>query len=200
MTFKKMLLLASMALAAIAFSVPASASALEWTHNGAEFEGEVEDTLSGSLFFGNPEAGQTKFGCNLHIGIIAHGGTTTSTSGNISRTTETCAGEGAFTGCELVEDETTGLPADVHTTGTNTLTITGPIVIHNVYDEDCPIVRTTLTFPDVTITLQNSNLTDVVVNALAESHTTIRSPTVEVTQTVAFFGTVGTATDTLSIQ
>jgi polyisoprenoid-binding protein YceI len=31
MTFKKMLLLASMALAAVAFSAPTSASAQEWT-------------------------------------------------------------------------------------------------------------------------------------------------------------------------
>jgi len=36
-----------MALAAIAFAVPASASAFEWTDEGGAFEGTATDTLSG---------------------------------------------------------------------------------------------------------------------------------------------------------
>jgi hypothetical protein len=200
MTFKKMLLVTCIALAAIMFSAPASATALEWTDNGEAFEGEAEDILSGEVFFGNPAAGQTKFGCEVHGDVIAHGITQTATLVAYEHTTAACEGEGIFAGCVLIEDSTTGLPADIHTAGTNTLTVTGPIVIHKVFEGHCPIEKTTLTISDYTLTLQNSSPTHITLSGLAEAHSTMRPSGVETTQTVAMFGTVGTETDTLSIE
>jgi hypothetical protein len=201
MTFKKMLLLASMALAAVAFSVPASASAQEWTHNGASFIGHKTDTLTGKISFGNPAPGANKFGCVAHAGLTVFGGSTTGEIENFLPTTSTCTGEGIFAGCQLIEDETTGLPHPVHTIGTDELTVEeAEIVIHNVYDANCPVEKTTLTVEDVTLALNGtSNLTDVTTSFLAEAHSVIRGVG-EVTQTVAVFGTVDTATDTLSIK
>jgi hypothetical protein len=201
MTFKKMLLLASMALAAVAFSVPASASAQEWTHSGASFTGHKTDTLTGKISFGNPAPGQNKFGCVAHAGLTVFGGTTTGEIENFLPTTSTCTGEGIFSGCQLISDETTGLPHLVHTLNTDELTVEeANIVIHNTYDAACPVERTTLTVEDVTLDLNGtSNLTDVTVSGLAEAHSFI--PGVgEITQIVGVFGTVHTATDTLSIK
>jgi hypothetical protein len=205
--FKKMMLLASMALAAVAFAVPASASALEWTDNGAAFEGTASDTLSGFISFGNPEAKQTKFGCVSHAGFSVTGGSTTGSLTSFTPTTGTCKGEGAFTGCELVEDVTT-IPAgtQIHITGPNSATVTAPesegvaepIVIHNVYNAGCAIEKSTLTVTDLNISGTGSNLTDATVSGLALSHTWVRGLG-EITQTVGVFGTMGTATDTISI-
>jgi hypothetical protein len=197
MTFKKMLLVASMALAAIAFAAPASASALEWTDEGEPYAGEASDTLSGKLSFGNPAAGQSKFGCTVHAGVSGEGGSSTGTLTSFNVTTSTCAGEGAFATCKLKEDSTTGLPAVVHITGTNTLTITGPIVIHNHY-EGCGITKSTLTISDATLTLTNSAFTvPAVLSGLLESHTTDVLGN-ETTQTVAAFGSL-TGSSTLSV-
>jgi hypothetical protein len=100
-----------------------------------------------------------------------------------------------------VEDATTGLPHLVQTLNTDELTVEGAaIVIHKVYDANCPVEKTTLTVEDVTLGLNGtSNLTDVRVSAVANAHSTIRGVG-EVTQNVLVFGTVHTATDTLSIK
>jgi len=197
---KKMMLFASMALAAIAFAVPATASALEWTHEGAKFAGTAEDTLSGKISFGNPEAGKTKFGCIAHAGVSANGGLPTGSVTSFTPTTETCEGEGLFAGCELVSDSTTGLPAGISITGTNTLTLSNAtIVIHNEYNAACPVAKSTLTVSHLTMTGTNSILTDVTVSGLATSHVTLRVGGLQPPATVAVFGTLGTATDTLSI-
>jgi hypothetical protein len=204
MAFKKMSLVAGMALAAITFSAPASASALEWTDENASFGGEATDVLSGKLTFGNPAAGQIKFGCMVHLGIVAHGGTDTGTLESFNITTSTCEGEGVLTGCELKEDSVTGLPADImpKTTYkvpiTGELIVTGPIVVHRVFDDECPIEKTTWTVSEMTMTLTNCNLTDVMVSGLVEGHNTFRPSGMEVTQNFVVFGTMETATDTLS--
>ena len=207
---KKMMLLASMALAAIAFAVPASASALEWTDEGSSFSGEIGDTITGFIAFGNPVAGQTKFGCEAHAEIDFIGGGTTATLTSFEPTTGTCVGEGSFTGCKLVEHQTT-IPSGtrIHILGTNTMTLTTPagepIVLHNVYDTGCAIEKSTLTVthlhmstPTVAQGNTNSSLTDVTVSGEAQSHTWIRGLG-EITQTVGVFGTMGTATDTITI-
>lgn len=196
---KKLTLLAAMALAAIALAVPASASALEWTHNGEAFEGTVEDTLSGTIAFGNPAPGQTKFGCLSHIGVEVEGGTDTGVISSFQRTTETCAGEGAFAGCSLVEDEVTGLPADIKIVGTNEATLeNGSLVFHNRYNAGCLIQSSTLTVTDLTMSGTNSDLTDVTINFVALAHFT-NNLGVETTANVALFGTVQTETDTIGI-
>jgi hypothetical protein len=200
MAFKKMLLVASMALAAIAFSVPASASALDWTHEGGPFSGTRSDGLTGKLSFGNPALGQNKFGCIVHISLTANGGSTTGSITSFDHTTSTCTGEGSFAGCEVVDDQTTGLPEVVHTTATNSLTVTGPIIFHTVFDDNCPIVKSTLTVSEFSMGINSSNLTDVVIAGLAETHTMFRVTGLEVTQTTAVFGTLKTATETLSIE
>jgi hypothetical protein len=200
---KKMMLLASLALAAIAFAVPASASAQVWN-------GTHTDSLTGFIAFGNPAAGATKFGCQAHAAFTVTGNTTTGTLETFVPTTSTCVGEGSFTGCELVEHETT-IPNDttIHITGTNSVTLTTPtgtaIVIHNVYDEGCAIEKSTLTVthlnlntPTVSQGNTNSNLTDVTISGLALSHTWVRGLG-EITQEVAVFGTMGTATHTVTI-
>jgi hypothetical protein len=206
MTFKKMLLLASTALGAIAFSAPASASA-EWTHEGDSFSGTRSDILTGKVSFGNPAPGQTKFGCIAHSLVTATGGLgTTATIDTFEPTTETCTGDGAFLGCELVGHETTGLPKHFDALQTNVsgnlvYTVTGLIVIHNVYDAGCPIEKTTLTVSDVTLTTEtvvDPALTELDVSGLAEAHSVIRTTGGEITQTVAVFGTAGTSTDTLT--
>jgi hypothetical protein len=189
---KKMTLLVGLALAAIAFAVPASASAQVWN-------GTHEDSLTGFLAFGNPAAGQTKFGCVVHISVEVEGGTDTGAISSFNRTTETCVGEGAFTGCELVEDETTGLPATFTLTGTNEATMSNAgVVIHNVYDAACPIESSTLTVPHLTMSGTNTNLTDVTITFIAQAHYMVRGVG-ETTSNVALFGTIGTEADTITI-
>jgi len=202
--FKKMMLLAGMALSAIAFAVPASASAFEWTDEGGAFEGTATDTLSGRISFGNPEAGKTKFGCIAHAGLNVKGGSTTGSLTSFSPTTGTCSGEGTFAGCTLAEDSTT-IPASasLDITGTNTVTLTTaagePIVLHNVYKVGCPIEKSTLTVSHLTITGTNSNLTDATVSGTATSHVWVGGVQ-QPASTVAVFGTMGTPTDTISIK
>jgi hypothetical protein len=210
--FKKMMLLASTALAAVAFAVPASASALEWTDNGSAFPGTASDTLSGLITFGNPAPGQIKFSCVVHAGFSVTGGTTTGSLSSYTVTTETCVGGGSLANCTAVADSAT-VPAGtaIHITGTNSATVTAPvhsaeeeegvvtpIVVHYVFNGACPIEKITLTITDLSLSTTNSNLTDATVSGLALSHTWIRELG-ETTQTVAVFGTMGTATDTISI-
>lgn len=195
--FKKMMLLASMALAAVAFAVPASASAFEWTDEGAPVEGEAPTTASGFLSFGNPAPGQNKFGCVVDVGITAEEAGAGKLT-EFSPTTSTCKGEGpAFAKCSLKEDSITGLPATVTITGTNTLTINGTLVLHNVYSgPECPVEKSTLTVSDATITLENSNLTKMTLSGFGEAHTTVGGVTTSAT--VALFGSL-TGTDTLTV-
>jgi hypothetical protein len=193
---KKMMLLAGMALAAIAFAVPTSASAFEWN-------GTHEDSLTGFLGFGNPAPGQTKFGCEVHIDIDVAGETSTGELTGLVPTTATCVGEGSYSGCELVEDSATVAPAtQIHIVETNKLTITTPmgepVVVHYVYDAACPIEKTTLTVTQLAVTTTNSDLTDVTVTASGTMHAWIRGVG-QITTSVALFGTLGTAADTITI-
>ena len=204
MTFKKMLLVVGMALAAIAFAAPASASALEWTDSEEEFFGERTDFLSGQITFGNPEAGQSKFGCNTNLWLSAEGEGTTGTLTEFSPLTNTCKGEGAFASCILKGDSVTNLwIAEVHIVGTNKLTVTNPfgtsVVLHYYYEgANCPIKESTFTISDFNMTLTFSGLNlPATVSGLVESHTTDVLGN-ETTQTVAIFGSVS-GTGTLSV-
>lgn len=200
---KKLLVVASLAFAAIAVPGPASASALLW-------DGSHEDSLTGFVSFGNPEPGQTKFGCPVHVGIEVTGDTSTGRLTSFEPTTEFCEGEGALGFCFLTEAETT-LPettseslAKLHLVGEITVTMTtpfgNPIVLIYRYDPECPIEKSVVTVSDLHLTTKATDLTTVAVSGVAQAHTFIRGSG-EVTQNVAFFTPpflfLGTSTDTI---
>ncbi len=199
--FKKMMLLALAAAALVAFAVPASASAAN------EWIGNHEDTLTGKLSFGNPAAGQTKFGCETNTTLDVFGGTSTGEVTAFTPTTATCSGEGAFAGCTLTKDETT-LPTvlgtsqvKVHITAATTMKLTtppgNPIVLHNTYGGGCLIESSTLTVSELHLKAAADNLTDVTVSGVAVSHVTIGG-VVQPPTNVAVFGTLHTKTDTIT--
>jgi hypothetical protein len=144
MKLKKMLLLATMALAVVAFAAPAAAHAEQHEFN------EATESYEGPLKF--TAAGVGSYECQVTVSINAEGGTTAEVEA-FTPTTSTCVGTGAFTGCKLKE-HTSSVPFTAHTTETNDLKITdepGNIVIHNVY-EGCLVPETTLEFAEVTAT------------------------------------------------
>jgi hypothetical protein len=122
------------------------------------------------------------------LGVSGEGGGTTGTITSFNITTSTCTGEGAFFTCALTEDSVTGLPAVIHITGTNTVTITGPIVIHKHYS-GCGVTKTTETISQATLTLTNSGFQPATLSGLFEAHTTDIFGN-ETTQTVAQFGSL----------
>lgn len=102
---KKMLLLASMALAALAFAIPASAMANgHFTDNHKPIEGSVEQTFSGSAKFSS--AGVGSYTCIVHVTATVE--TLGGTIKKFEPTPETCVGTGAFTGCKLTEANASG--------------------------------------------------------------------------------------------
>ncbi len=199
--FKKMMLLASMALAAFAVAGPASASAHEWTDNEAGFSGHLTQGLTGFISFGNPEAGQNKFGCEAEVTLTMEGGSSTGQVTAFNVNTAACAHEGElFEGCELVEDQATGLPWTVHITAETKITITNAEVFNRY--ENCASGLTTakVTAPDVTVTGTNAGAPTTIntVSVLGTpqagttAHLVFHSPEgpVEVTQPVFAFGSL----------
>jgi hypothetical protein len=141
MMIKKMLLLGAMALAAVAFAVPATASAAdEWTDNHVPLqEGQTANqSFEGFLSFNAGPNGT--FGCDVTVEIEAEGGSH-ATIKKFNPTTSTCKGTGpAFTNCELIADKSNVLSAGwdlsftTTTAGAGTLTATtGDLTIHNEY-------------------------------------------------------------------
>ena len=138
MTIKKMLLLASMALAAVAFAVPATASAKTdvWTADGETLGPGEEATagFEGFLAFTTPQPAvpvHSTYGCQVTVAINAvgeAGGTVEA----FNPTTGTCEGTGVFTGCKLKE-HTTNPPWNINV-ATTPGSVTGPITIHNIYE------------------------------------------------------------------
>lgn len=108
MTLKKMMLLASMALAALAFAVPASASAYEWTvFGGSEpvTEGQVaSDPYEGDFGF-LFQPGNTGYTCHADLMLNGYGpdgnGVSTGEISDLKLDPESCQGSGAYAGCEL---------------------------------------------------------------------------------------------------
>jgi hypothetical protein len=146
---KKMMLLASMALAAVAFAVPASASAHEWTHEGAGFAGNLEVGLNGFAAFGGPGE---NFGCATHADATLEGGTTTGEITAFNINTAACAAEGNFVGCELESATAEGLPWTIHITAETKITITNAVIHNHFKPGTCFATTIQLTFPDVTVT------------------------------------------------
>lgn len=209
---KRITLLAGMALAAIALAVPASASALEWTHEEETFGGTASDTLSGWFGFGNPEFLKTKFECFSHAGFEVEGESTTGLLTSFGPTTAACKGEGAFAGCSLATDSTT-IPtsvatgvsrAQLHLVGFNEVTLTTPlnepIVFHSEYSgKECPITKSTLTVSHFELEgFPVSTLTGMELTGLATAHIWIGGVQ-QPAMTVAIWGELSTASDTITI-
>jgi hypothetical protein len=154
MTLKKMLILASMALAVVAFVAPASASAARWVHWEAGVETTVEtitEDFTGWAEFHPTGVASTNFGCEVHAHVtgsttagVAHGKVT-----SFEITTSTCKGEGGFTGCELKSHTNTAAanPWTVHV-NTNDFVITN-VSIQNEY-KGCLVPPANLSFPEIT--------------------------------------------------
>lgn len=138
---KKMMLLAGMAVAAIAFAAPASAMAqhgTHWTDNHEVIEPSVtrEAPFEGFLDFtiAPPNVPvHSTFGCEV-TGIIQATGPTNGQITKFAPTTNTCVGTGIFAKCEL-ETHTANVPWTVTNT-TADLDVTKPggdVTINNVY-------------------------------------------------------------------
>jgi hypothetical protein len=145
MNLKKMMLLASMALAAIAFAAPAAAQAVEFNNATESYEGKLKFAV----------AGVGSYECTVTAAVQSSGGSTgTVETFQPSTAPGDCVGTGVFTGCTL-ENDTSSVPFSVHVLTAGDLEITdkpGNIIIHNVYG-NCPFVpETTLEFESVTAT------------------------------------------------
>jgi len=153
---KKMMLLASMALAVAAFAVPAIASAEgTLTHDSVPVptNNVVELTLTGFAEFDVP-ALDAGYGCDVEATVeLVSGHPSTGTTSFDIVNTETCVGTGLLADCELVEDETN---APYHVAvGSEDFTVTKPggvIEINNLFDEGCIVPAAQLTFNEVTVT------------------------------------------------
>ena len=131
MRFKKLTLLAGMALAVVAFAIPASASAGAWQHNGAPLSGHLEQSYEGRLAFNTGVNGQ--FSCQVTVTITAEGPNNAQIQ-EFEPTTGTCEGQIAFKGCELIH-HTANLPWSVNNSA-NPVVVTKPegkVTIHNIY-------------------------------------------------------------------
>jgi hypothetical protein len=150
MSIKKMALLASMALALVAFAAPATASALEWKHEGKKLAANASISFTGPVgftsAFGNVSC-ETAHG----TGVIKPGTTGTITAFDGTN----CKGSGLLTGC-TVDDTALGLPWVTHITGAKTFSITG-VKIKNVFTDDpfCVVDETTLE-GSITATVDNA--------------------------------------------
>jgi hypothetical protein len=152
---KKMMLLASLALAVVAFAAPASASA-----QGTLFDGttpiptgnHITLETTGVISFDVPELASS-FGCNSHPKVtLVSGHPSTGTVEAFNITTSECAGTGLLEGCVLANDTTNKPAVDVSAT---VLTITN-IEINNVFAEGCIVPGSKLTFPAVVATPDNT--------------------------------------------
>jgi hypothetical protein len=103
--FKKMMLLASLALAALAFAVPASASASgHFTDNHGPVTGSVTASFSGPATFVVPNV--ASYECIVHATVTVE--TAGGTIKSFEPTKNTCVGGGALTNCELTSATATG--------------------------------------------------------------------------------------------
>jgi hypothetical protein len=167
---KKMMLLA-MAVAAIAFAVPAGASASgHFLHNEGPLEGEIEEGLEGTLSF--TTAIGTGMACDAHpvLHLTTNGGTVT----DLGLTTETCVGQGFFAGCTLSAHE-------IH--GGNSVTPTSDaihindLVLTNTYAGPCALggSSSTLTFNVVATPNNPKSITSLTLAGPGTAHTAFGS-------------------------
>jgi hypothetical protein len=140
---KKILLLGSMALLALAFAIPASASASVWTYGGEEVgEGEVyAQSFEGSIGWDHYVGGwgPSGFHCAAAMEIEAEGPSAGRVS-SFSQNPASCSKYGAWTNCNLASYSTNlsnGWNLDVEALP-GTLTTPGqPVKITDVFAAGC---------------------------------------------------------------
>lgn len=142
MTLRKMVLIASMALAVLAFAVPASASAYTWTYNGVELaEGE---TASG-VFEGPVEfrSFPGNFTCEATLEIEAEGLEVSSSAKIVrfERDPSSCVGTFVYSKCSLEAEVTNVGYWDVNVASSPPkVTDSGPtglLEIQDIYKKGC---------------------------------------------------------------
>jgi hypothetical protein len=155
MNLRKMALLAGMALAAIAFAVPATASAEEtpiWLKNHDPLTEHAELEFAGTAQFETEEGG---IHCNETEGHVTaeppHTGVVTA----FTVETESCEGFGLLEGCELVDHELTNEPVG-HATANTDIEITEVELWNEFAGSGCPVETIELHLPVVTLTPENS--------------------------------------------
>ncbi|HEX5763707.1 MAG TPA: hypothetical protein VFY04_11385 [Solirubrobacterales bacterium] len=142
MSIKKMLLLASMALAAIAAAAPAAQAQGEWTHEGEPITESKEVTFAGTVQF-TVVGSSTGVHCkNSHA--VAHflpggKGEVTTFEG------KECRGTGFLVGCTTVHPKSEGLPWPITANTNQTGTISEVNIVNTMTGSFCPVSSTTLT-------------------------------------------------------
>lgn len=161
MGIKRIASLAVMALAAVALSVPAAASASgTWTDDHDKLRKDGVLKLTGKVTFALP--GVFSFGCDVHIEAkltASYGkGTGVKTgTGHVEKyeaTTDTCVGTGLLTGCQLQSDSTTNLPLMLTATKTDIDVVDK--AKHHLQFSSCPISSAQLEFGPTTLHLNNA--------------------------------------------
>jgi len=146
MSIKKVLLLASMAIAGAVVVMPAAADdEFPWTHDHKALDKNATTKFSGTAEFSG-EFGT--FTCEVHIPVILEPGTT-GTVETIEATTAKCAGDELLKGCVPEIDTALNLPYTMHATKTK-IDVT-KVAFHVIFDEKCFVPEMTMTFPSVTV-------------------------------------------------
>jgi hypothetical protein len=123
--FKKMMLLAGMALALVAVAAPASASA-NWLHGGNPIATDQTVSFSGPMRFFTAQAGLE---ATIHMHATLKAGTTTAVINKFEATG--CKGTGALLGTTCTKTAV-GLPWTAHVTPSNAIEITD-VELHYLY-------------------------------------------------------------------
>jgi len=153
MNLKKMLLLAGMALAAVAFAAPAAAQAEgTWTKNHVPITENTNVSVNGFVGFATAFGG---YGCPASgTATLEPGGGGTVNTFVIGNTAE-CEGTGFLAACELVNHEVTaGLPYELTATHED-FDIIGDITVWNEYDAECGFGELEVEFNEITVTAEN---------------------------------------------
>jgi hypothetical protein len=151
---KKVVLLASVALATVGLAIPASASAAGTLFHKGVFVpvgNHVTIPFTGEISFDYP-AIASSFGCVSHPQFTLESGHPS--IGEVTKfelTTAKCEGTGLLKGCELVEDATNKPEIDV---GANDMTIT-EAEFFLVFNAACIVPAAEFTFQEVTATPNN---------------------------------------------
>lgn len=151
---RKLLLLAVAAIGALAVALPASASASVWLHNTpgetVPVEEHIELTLTGGEVI---EVGGSVLLCEASETITTEGGSSaTITAYEINPSS--CIGlAGGVAGCEVIKAKATNLPWNI-TVNAEDLTAEG-VAVDYVFNAACPVHKIAVSFPALTLTLEN---------------------------------------------
>jgi hypothetical protein len=167
-SMKKLMLFASLAMAASAFAVPSSASAV-WTHNHAHLVGNAVIHGEGTAAFTSEIGG-------IHCAQVTAtvqltGGTTTAHTTQFTPNEATCKTTGGLAGCTITQITVENLPWIAHIEGTviNQTTVT---ITNHLHGFLCPTTLQLHTTTQDIVTLQPDETN------LVGGHTTITNLTI----------------------